>query len=133
VGTPAERAVIAAARRLVEGNPYNIIQNDRTAMNLAEAVDALDATEHPADGGPREIPITWGQLVAGDELWSARAGKWFEVLETKAVGGETEARLTGVGKPFRQPSDTPAKVRRSPMGEAVDLFATVIWSGPNGT
>lgn len=80
---------------------------------------------------PTELEITWGQLVADDEMWSAKARRWFTVLETKAVGSDTQVRLVG-GSVFKQPSKTPVQVRRSEMGKAVDMFATVIWSGPNG-
>jgi hypothetical protein len=135
MATPAERAVIAAARAYMmepgvhEGTPGR--------GKLAAAVRALDAAEHPTADGPAETSLTWGQLVADDELWSAKAGKWFTVLEAKHVPtpgndvGETQVRLKG-GASFRNPSNVTARVRRSAMGEAVDLFATVIWSGPNG-
>ncbi len=125
MGTPAERAVIAAARRLIAHTDD---------IGRAEA----PLVEHPADGTRAEAPFTWGQLVADDELWSEKAGKWFTVLETKHEDtpgndvGKTHVRLKGVGTSFANPSNVMARVRRSAMGEAVDVFAAVIWSGPNG-
>lgn len=143
MATPAERAVIAAARAVAldaEEDLSGGAQVSEGAMiRLDDALAALDATEHPTADGPAETSLTWGQLVADDELWSVKAGKWFTVLEAKNVPtpgndvGETHVRLKGVGKPFVQPSNVTARVRRSAMGEAVDLFASVIWSGPNGS
>ena len=131
MGTPAERAVIAAARAYL--TEPGIHEGTPGRGKLAAAVRALDAIEHPTDAGPREITITWDRLVADDELYSERSGKWFTVAEVKAADGRTNVRLKGVPKAFDNPSDTPARVRRSvAMADALDAFASVIWSGPNG-
>ena len=131
MGTPAERAVIAAARFYL--TEPGIHEGTPGRGKLAAAVRALDAIEHPTDAGPREITITWDQLVADDELYSEKTSKWFTVTEVKTDHARTVVRLKGVGKPFVNPPDTPARVRRSvAMANALDAFASVIWSGPNG-
>lgn len=127
MATLAERAVIAAARRLVDSDPYNIVTNERTAMDLSAALDALDAAEATAE--PAEQEITWGELVAGDEMYSTKAARWFTVSSVSRSGATMNVRLVGVAKPFSQPAATAVKVRRSDMGKALDVFAAVLWSG----
>lgn len=81
-----------------------------------------------------EKPLTWSLLVSGDEMFSAKTGKWFEILEVRSRDGQVTVRLKGgeAGRPpitFTKPAITPVRVRRSEMGQAVDLFA-VVFSGP---
>jgi hypothetical protein len=128
MATPVERLVIEAARSYLaepgvhEGTPGR--------GKLAQALRALDASERPTEGTQKQIPLTWGQLVTTDVMLSERTGKWFEVLECKTSKGQTSILLRG-GARFTKPADTPVIVRRSEMGEAVDMFASVLWSGPS--
>lgn len=111
--TPAERVVVEAARRWVNGRPED-------SMRLVAAVGALEA-----EGRPAEEEITWDQVVEGDQIQVG--GKWFEVLEAKpgAVRAKSEHGLVGNFK-----SRTgPLTVRRGASGKAVDMFAGVLWSG----
>jgi hypothetical protein len=55
--TNEERAVIDAARALISSDPYNITSNERSAMNLHDAVSALDAATAP--GRKFMITYTW--------------------------------------------------------------------------
>lgn len=121
MATPAEAAVIAAARRCADPD------GEREQRALAEALDALDAQATPG-----EVPITWGQVVAGDQLQHAVTKAWHEVLENTLRNGQAAVRLRAVAKPISRPAGTEVTVRRSEMGAAVDMFASVIWSGPNG-
>jgi hypothetical protein len=114
--TPQERAVIAAARAEVASG--------EASSALTGAVERLDATADRT-----EHPLTYGQIVTTDEVWSDAKQKWFEVLETTRRGDRVHFRLVGVAARFDKPAGDPVKVRRSEMGKAMDLFGDVIWSG----
>ena len=136
--TPGERAVIAAAEDWAAAP-----QGDYTAAKgLRGAVIALQAeceAKTPAERA--ELDNTYGQIVEGDQLWS-RTGRWFDVSASVNLdGGQTRVTMPAIGnvkaKPPRPPyviksSDTPCRVRRGKTGQAVDLFATVMWSGAGG-
>lgn len=80
-----------------------------------------------------EKPLTWGLVVTEDELYSDKTGRWLEVLETRRRGDDVTIRLKGGGETvpqFTKLASTPCRVRRSEMGQAVDLFA-VVFSGPS--
>lgn len=126
MATPAERAVLAAARAVAE-----LYREPGVQLDLVAALVALDAEERPAGpSGPREQELTWGQVVAQDEVLSAN-GKWYEVLDIRPQGNLVHVRFKGLGKPFDKPATDPCRVRRSEMGQAADMFATVLWSGPS--
>lgn len=112
------------------------------AKGLRGAVIALQAelaAKTPAER--EELDITYAQIVEGDQLWS-RTGRWFDVSASVNLdGGQTRVTMPAIGnvktKPQRlpyviKPSDTPCRVRRGKTGQAVDLFATVMWSGASG-
>src|ERR1044071_3049596 len=121
MATAAERAVIQAARDMGA---------DATGWgDLRAALDALDAAE--ASGEPQETPVTYGQVVAGDQLQNRLTKAWYEVLENNVRAGQAHIRLKGVAKLVEKPAGDPLTVLRSEMGKAVDMFA-IDWSGPNG-
>jgi len=132
MATPAERAVLAAARAMLEADLDQTGASFPPAWgDLEAAVAALDAEEHPAGpDAPREQELTWGQAVATDEVLSAN-GRWYEVLDIRAKGAQVHVRFRGLPKPFDKPAADPVRVRRSEMGQAVDMLATVLWSGPS--
>lgn len=137
--TPAERVVVGAAVRLIERNPYNIIQSDLTAMNLSAAVDALLAER--AGPQPETVEITWAQVVEGDEIYRAKnggpippdspAGKWFTVTDSSPLTGTDRIRLhaRGIGRPIQPQAAKLVQVRRGATGKAVDMLGSVMWSG----
>lgn len=123
--TPAERAVIQAARVLYEEG-----QNDHwTACAVVVAVQRLMDAE--VSGEPQETPVTYGQVVAGDQLQNRQTKAWHEVLENNVRDNQAHIRLRGVAKPFSKPAGESVTVLRSAMGRAVDMF-NIDWSGPNG-
>lgn len=135
MATELEAAVIAAARAYVNAPAEPQGPEDPEAprwsdlmeglyLQLSEAVDALGAAEAAPD------TEAWGRLVSGDQIWSEKVGKWFEVLEVKTAGGRTTALLAG-GVRFTKPAGETVKVKRSDLGLAMDRFET-LWSGPNG-
>lgn len=126
MATPAEAAVIAAVRAM---RAADLKQEDLGGPcdELFEALEALDAP--PATG---EVAITWGQVVAGDGVQNVNTKAWHEVLENNVRAGQAHVRLKDVAKLIVKPAATELTVRRSEMGQAVDVFAAVIWSGPNG-
>lgn len=137
--TPAERVVVEAAVRLIESNPYNIVQSDLTAMNLSAAVDVLLAERAGPQSQTREI--TWGQVVEGDQIYravnggpvspSASGGEWFEVTRSGPLTGTDRVRVNikGIGRSIQPEAKKPVMVRRGAAGLAVDVLGSVLWSG----
>lgn len=72
--------------------------------------------------------MIYGQLVEGDQLLSAKTGRWYEVTNVSTTTAEARIRLAGVGplliKPIKEeiPQDM---VRRGKTGDAMDLFITI--------
>lgn len=81
---------------------------------------------------PDETPRTWAEVVSTDYVWSTKRSAWFEVIEVWQKGAKTHFRLRGADKTQDLPSITPVKIRRSDMGAAVDVFVSIMSSGPNG-
>jgi hypothetical protein len=134
MATPTERIVIEAARALLQANPDQegaslpLIWGDlgKAWNDLAAAVDALDTEEHA--NGPREQELTWGQLVAEDEIQS-KDGRWYVVQSATAhPNGLTVVKLEGIKAFAPKPTGGAVRVRRSEMGQAVDVIATMLWS-----
>jgi hypothetical protein len=75
----------------------------------------------------KEIP--WGLVVESDEIYSAKAGKWFEVAATVETRDGIKVRAAGMAKfwPAQDPRKT-VKVRRGATGSAVDILM-VAFSG----
>jgi len=77
--------------------------------------------------------MIWGMVVEGDEIKSAKTGRWYAVSSTSTSRTDARIRLIGVAKTLIRPlrDEVPAGThRRGPAGEAVDLFV-VAFSGPN--
>jgi hypothetical protein len=122
--TPAERVVLEVAVRWRRDLASPASEDD-----LAAAVDVLNAeraTPHT------EHQLTYGELVAGDQIQSTH-GRWFEVDRIAVDQDQTGVHvwLVGVAKPFDKFRGQSVTVRRSALGEAVDMFASVLWSGPD--
>jgi hypothetical protein len=123
--TPAERVVVEAALRWVPQLPS--IQAEHA---LQDAVQALQAER--AGGQPQEHDLTWGQVVEGDEIWSERTGKWYPVTAaTHQPPAASTISAKGIPRVLRPMPGDPVRVRRGATGEAVDMFASVLWSGVN--
>lgn len=77
-----------------------------------------------------EIPTTWGMVVEGDEIHSAKTGKWYEVRGSVSIKGSTKVKIFAVGVPkaFEREASEAVTVRRGPTGKAVDVFQ-IIFSG----
>lgn len=126
--------------RLVESNPYNIVQSDLTAMNLSAAVDAFlaERANRPTDA---VVEITWGQVVEGDQIYravnggpvspSASGGEWFEVTRSGPLTGTDRVRVNikGIGRSIQPEAKRSVMVRRGATGLAVDVLGSVLWSG----
>jgi hypothetical protein len=70
-----------------------------------------------------EMDLPWGQVAESDEVFSPKAGRWFEVESTRATRDGIVVKAKGVAKPW--PAQDPrkmVKVRRGATGEAVDMF-----------
>jgi len=133
--TPGERVVLAAADAITDA--------DGTINYLADFEPleaAVQALRTERNGRPEtelaELDITYGQVVEGDEILSVRVGKWYEVTAVVALaGGKVRITMpkTGSVKLGRKPhhefdAANPVRVRRGVTGQAVDMFATVLWS-----
>lgn len=123
--TPAERVVVEAALRWVPQLPS--IQAEHALQN---AVLALQSERADPDA-LMEQEITWGQVVEGDEIWSDKTKRWYEVTRAVHAGGTEGKSLInakGIPRGLKPNSADPVKVRRGPTGNAVDMFASVLWS-----
>lgn len=106
---------------------------EAATADLLNAVEALEIERAGRTEGARvEQDITWGQLVEGDEVWSDKARKWFPVRSASRHVGQPVVivDLMNVPKLLHRPIGDPVRVRRGTTGEAVDIFASVLWSGP---
>lgn len=115
--TPAQKAVIAAAFH-VAGDWDDVSRR----YVLERAFDALDAERAAADD-----TRPWSLVVAEDEIFSTKTQKWYRVVKTARLpaelGDRISVRCEGMAKPFIVPADARVKVRRSEMGQAVDVWA----------
>lgn len=121
--TPGERVVVEAAIRWRRGPNVG-------HQYLMDAVDALEAERADPDALV-EQEITWGQVVEGDEIYSPKTGRWYEVTRAVHAGGTEGKSLInakGIPRGLKPNSADPVKVRRGPTGNAVDMFASVLWS-----
>lgn len=123
--TPGERVVVEAALRYAQDDSTVQRHND-----LIEAVDAL-LTERADPDALVEQEITWGQVVESDEIYSDKTKRWYEVTRAVHSGGTEGKSLInakGIPRGLKPNSADPVKVRRGPTGNAVDMFASVLWS-----
>lgn len=105
--------------------------SDGAVAGLEEAMAALDA-KLATVGGPVskvEQDRTWGEVVAGDEIQSAKTKGWFEVHTTvRMPSGQVKVMIKATPKPIlRNPRD-PVRLRRGIDGEALDIVE-VLFSG----
>jgi hypothetical protein len=128
--TPLERAVIEAARAYVSSDPYNLIgsESDPAPVALARAVKSLDRATDP------EIrEVSWHLVAEGDQVRSAKNGKFYPVLSVLKVRGGTrvviQAGTTQVPIQRPTPQEPMAFVKRGAAGAAVDVFVNVFSSG----
>jgi hypothetical protein len=137
--TPAERVVVEAAVRLETGQadypPLGEAVRLETGQAdyppLGEAVRALLA-ERADPATPREISTTWDQVVEGDEIYSPKTRKWYPVTEAGALAasGRRKVVAKGLPQPIRPMGVHDVLIRRGATGQAVDMFASVLWSMP---
>jgi hypothetical protein len=133
--TPAERVVVEAAVR------YATSPATATDLHngLCDAVEALLAER--AGPQPETVEITWEQVVTGDLVYralngaplapDAPGGKWFEVLQTgRKAPDRVRINVRGIARPIQPLAGAVVIVKRSAMGQAVDVLASVLWSGP---
>lgn len=126
--TPAERVVVEAARAFIRA----AVPRPDELQSLDEAVAALDAERFDSiKDGHREIPTTWDQVVEGDEIYSAKTRRWYEVREAGALPeGRRKIVAAGLPRPIKPMAVGDVLVRRGRTGQAVDMFASVLWSMP---
>jgi len=68
----------------------------------------------------------------GDEIYSDRLDRWYEVTTTVAMiekPGHVKIWAKGLPKAIEPKAGGPVRVRRGEMGQAVDILASVVWSG----
>jgi hypothetical protein len=122
--TPAERLVVEAAIRHIEEATYCDGPGD-----LIAAVKALDVERAPLP--VNELERTWAEVVTEDEIFSARTGKWYRVIEAHRQGGRMAVHAKGLPKIIKPLATDPVRIRRSTMGDAVDVMISVFSSGPS--
>lgn len=125
--TPAERAVIDAAIAYGYKGDTSVDYHN----TLIDAIDALEAERTTAE--PDVSERTWAEVVEGDEIFSARTGKWYEVTEAREQpGGRRAVHVKGLPKILKPKGADPVRVRRGPTGDAVDVVNSIMISGSNG-
>lgn len=132
--TPGERVVVEAAIRYrTEEHPG---RGAKAHIDLLQAVDVL-LTERELlaeRDTPAELDLTWGQVVEGDEIYSAKTDRWYPVTRTvrsdrrQADHDYVKVNALGIPKAIQANAAGPVKVRRGATGTAVDMFAVVLWS-----
>lgn len=127
-----ERAVIEAARSHVKALESG--QGPTGQRALVDAVCALQVHERAQE--PAVKAIAWHEVTEGDQLRSAKNGRFYPVLKTLRVRGgkfEITIDLAGTSKAIVRPTaeEPDATVRRGLAGSAVDVFVNVFSSGGN--
>jgi hypothetical protein len=117
--TPAELKVIEAAlaywRDAEAADSHNA---------LMLAVEALKADRK---AGP-EMPLTWGQVVESDQIWSGKTSKWYEVISAAGLsGGRVRIEAKGLPKAITPAAAGSVRVRRGATGQTMDMW-NVVWS-----
>lgn len=125
--TPAERAVIAAAMAYAHKGDTSVDYHNA----LIAEVDALEAERAAAK--PEVSERTWAEVVEGDEIFSARTDKWYEVTEAREQpAGRRAVHVKGLPKILKPKGADSVRVRRGPTGDAVDIVNSIMISGSNG-
>lgn len=77
-----------------------------------------------------EIELPWKMIVEGDQIFSAKTGRWYEVRGMVSIKGTSKVKIfaKGIPKAFEREADQTTRVRRGPTGDAVDVFQ-IIFSG----
>jgi hypothetical protein len=124
---PEAAAVISAARAFMASNR----RDPDDWVSLGEALEALDAklASIGAEPSKEEQDRTWGEVVAGDEILSAKTKKWYEVhTSVRTPEGKMKIMIKKAPQPIVRPASDPVRVRRGVDGEAVDILE-VLFSG----
>ena len=129
---PEAGAVIDAARAVWALQDYPTSGDMMDAVvALGGALATLDAKLASAGGPPSKVEQdrTWGEVVAGDEILSAKTQRWYEIhTSVRTSDGKMKVMIKGSSKPIVRPVTDPVRVRRGVDGEAVDILE-VLFSG----
>lgn len=127
---PEVAAVVRTALAYVDSSLTSDTSEEWAA--LLEAVEAYRMRESRPAGAVtyEETDRTWGEVVTGDEILSAKTMRWYEVIRTviDEKAGTIKLNIQGSPKPIIRPLSDPVKVKRGVMGDTADLF-TILWSG----
>jgi hypothetical protein len=125
-----EAAVVIAAARVFIAGPLD--GSDGAVAALEGALEALDAKLLTVGQEPskEEQDRTWGEVVAGDEILSAKTNKFYEVhTSVRTDEGKMKVMIKGSPRFIVRNATDPVRVRRGVEGEAVDILE-VLFSGP---
>lgn len=128
---PEVAAVVAAAKALCSDGGWTADDSARRVA-LEEAVDALIIRESRPVGAVtyEETDRTWGEVVAGDEILSAKTNRFYEVLNSVPTpdGKSIKLNIKSSPKPIIRPLGDPVRVKRGILGDAADTL-DLLWSG----
>lgn len=96
----------------------------RWTGDVHERIESLEKTAPPWEPERPEIPSTWGQVCAGDQVL-APDGVWYKVDAWSRTGEQVSTLIVvnGENVPTGMPAAGKVMVRRGPEGKAVDVFA----------
>lgn len=100
-------------------------------QSLQEAVEAL-RIRRTRPAGPvtyEETEREWGEVTVGDEIFSVKTGRWYEVTRTvlDPKAGTIKLNITGSARPIVRAVAESVLVKRGVLGEAADSFQ-LLWS-----
>ena len=74
-----------------------------------------------------EVPTQWGLVVEGDEIYSPKTQRWYEVTGSCSIKGTDKVKIfaRGIARAFERVAREDVTVRRGPTGKAVDVLALV--------
>jgi hypothetical protein len=131
--TPAEKAIVDAAVRWAPQLPS--IQAEHA---LQDAVFIL-LEERAA---PKRVTqeVRWAEVAEGDRIYrmpngapaqyAAPGGVWLEVTSASSIGDRQRIHVHGVRRAIEPEAARRVTVQRGATGQAMDMFSTVLFSGP---
>ena len=128
---PEVAAVLKAAEEFVDGT-LDGADGKLAALEYAVEAYRVRATRPAGAVTYEETDRTWGEVIVGDEILSAKTNRWYEVRQSVVdeKAGTIKINIKGSLKPIIRPIGDPVKLKRGVLGDATDTLQ-LLWSGVN--